>query len=193
MPRPLRIEGLGLGKSDQRRARVLGCENPKRELVRGRLETLRNYPWSSWRVYIGMESNPGWLETGLIGRACGGRSRSEQRAALKAYTEEPIRQGVLESPWEGLIGGAVLGDTEYARKLLLGRNASDQEQRSPGRVLDPLGIPVNAGVGKHKIKVDMTQQYKCRSSDGTEVTDSKHIKISDSEKWKGPPQPPKKK
>lgn len=53
--------------------------------------------------------------------------------------------------------------------------------------LDPLGIPVNAGVGKYKIKVDMTQQYKCRSSDGTEVTDSKHIKISDSEKWKGPP------
>ncbi len=59
--------------------------------------------------------------------------------------------------------------------------------------LDPLGIPVNAGVGKYKIKVDMTQQYKCRSSDGTEVTDAKHIKISDSEKWKGPPQPPKKK
>ncbi|HQC11689.1 MAG TPA: hypothetical protein PK953_12320, partial [Smithellaceae bacterium] len=44
-----------------------------------------------------------------------------------------------------------------------------------------------------EIKVDMTQQYKCRGSDGTEVTDSKHIKISDSEKWKGPPQPPKKK
>ncbi len=52
---------------------------------------------------------------------------------------------------------------------------------------DALGLPVNQGVGKYKIKVDLTQQYKCRSSDGTEVTDSKHIKISDSEKWKGPP------
>jgi uncharacterized protein RhaS with RHS repeats len=59
--------------------------------------------------------------------------------------------------------------------------------------LDPLGIPVNAGVGKYKIKVDMTQQYKCRGSDGTEVTNSKHIKTNDSEKWKGPPPPPKKK
>ncbi len=53
--------------------------------------------------------------------------------------------------------------------------------------LDALGLRVNQGVGKYKIKVDLTQQYKCRSSDGTEVTDSKHIKISDSEKWKGPP------
>ena len=52
---------------------------------------------------------------------------------------------------------------------------------------DALGLPVNQGVGKYKIKVDLTQQYKCRSSDGTEVTDSKHMKISDSEKWKGPP------
>jgi hypothetical protein len=52
---------------------------------------------------------------------------------------------------------------------------------------DALGLPVNQGVGKYKINVDLTQYYKCRSSDGTEVNDSKHIKISDSEKWKGPP------
>jgi RHS repeat-associated protein len=57
----------------------------------------------------------------------------------------------------------------------------------PQVTLDALGIPVNAGVGKYKIKVDLTQEYKCRSSDGTEVNDSKHITASGSKKWKGPP------
>jgi uncharacterized protein RhaS with RHS repeats len=52
---------------------------------------------------------------------------------------------------------------------------------------DALGLPLNQGNGKYKIKVDLTQYYKCRSSDGTEVADSKHIEISDSKKWKGPP------
>jgi len=57
----------------------------------------------------------------------------------------------------------------------------------PQVALDALGIPVNRGEGKYKIKVDMTQQYKCQSSDGTEMTDSRHITAKGSKKWKGPP------
>lgn len=127
---PVRVGGLGLSKSDQRRARVLGCENPREELIRRRLATLREHRWSSWRIYMGMEHPPGWLETGVIGRACGGRSR----AALKAYTEKPVRQGVLESPWEGVVAGVVLGEREYARKLLAGRPVNEEEQ-TPARRL----------------------------------------------------------
>ena len=58
--------------------------------------------------------------------------------------------------------------------------------------LDSLGIPVNAGLGRYRIKVDMTQRYRCRSSDGSEVSDSKHIKIRDRQKWKGSGPQPKK-
>jgi hypothetical protein len=124
---PVRIGGLGLSKRDQRRARVLGCADPGAELVRRRLERLGGYRWSSWRVYLGRESKPGWLETGVMGRGCGGRSRSERRAALKAYTEQPIRQGVLDSPWEGLVAGVVLGESGYARHLLLGRKVNEED------------------------------------------------------------------
>lgn len=131
---PVRIGGLGLSKSDQRRARVVGCENPGQELVRRRLETLREHPWSSWRIYMGMEPNPGWLQTSVIGRACGGRSLAERRAALKAYTEQPVRQGTLESPWQGLVGGVVLGDSAYARKLLSGRKVNQEEQTAARRL-----------------------------------------------------------
>jgi hypothetical protein len=131
---PVRLGGLGLSKSDQRRARVLGCENPGEELLRRRLDTLGAHPWSPWRIYMGMEPHPGWLETGVLGRACGGRSRPERRAALKAYTEQPIRQGVLHNPWEGLVAGVVLGDSAYARKLLSGRKVNEEEQ-TPARRL----------------------------------------------------------
>lgn len=131
---PVRIGGLGLSKRDQARARVLGCENPGEELVKRRLDLLGEYRWSSWRIYSGAEADPGWLETGVIGRGCGGRSRAEPRRALKAYTEQPIRQGALESPWEGLAGGIVLGDREYARQLLLDRKVSEEEQTPVGRL-----------------------------------------------------------
>jgi REP element-mobilizing transposase RayT len=129
---PVRIGGLGLSKNDQRRARVAGCQNPGQELVKRRLETLRGHQWSSWRIYMGMERNPGWLETGVIGRGCGGGNRAERRAALKAHTEQPIRQGLLESPWEGLVAGVVLGDSAYARRLLSGRKVNEEEQ-TPAR------------------------------------------------------------
>ncbi len=51
---------------------------------------------------------------------------------MKAYTEQPIRQGVLESPWEGLVAGVVLGESVYARKLLSGRKVNEEEQ-TPAR------------------------------------------------------------
>jgi hypothetical protein len=38
---PVRIGGLGLSKSDQRRARVLGSGNPGEELVKRRLRVLQ--------------------------------------------------------------------------------------------------------------------------------------------------------
>ena len=41
-----------------------------------------------------------------------------QRAALLRYTEAPIRQGRVDSPWDGLVGGVVLGDAAEAVALL---------------------------------------------------------------------------
>jgi REP-associated tyrosine transposase len=131
---PARIEGLGLSKSDQRRAKVTGCKDPGRELVNRRLEVLREYRWSSWRVYAGAEPAPGWLETGVISSACGGRTQAERRAALRVYTEEPVRQGRVASPWEGLVGGVVLGEAEYARRVMAGRKVNEEEQTEARRM-----------------------------------------------------------
>jgi hypothetical protein len=44
---------------------------------------LRNYPWSSWRVYCGAEPKAAWLETRVVLAACGGRGAAAQRTALR--------------------------------------------------------------------------------------------------------------
>jgi REP element-mobilizing transposase RayT len=131
---PVRIGGLGLGKEEQRRARLTGCEDPGKALVLRRLEVLQEFPWSSWRVYSGAEGDPEWLETSWIGRGCGGRSRTEQRAALCAYTEEPIRQGGVERPWDRLVGGLVLGEAGFARQIMEGQRVVQEEQTAARRM-----------------------------------------------------------
>ncbi len=125
---PVRIGGLGLSKEDQRRARVLGCKNPGEELVKRRLEVLREYRWSSWRIYLGAEDNPGWLEAGGDRQSL---RRTEPGGAeggvAGVYGGADPARGV-ESPWEGLVGGVVLGEREYARWVLTGRKVSEEEQ-----------------------------------------------------------------
>ncbi len=124
---PVRIAGLGLAKEDQRRARVLGCPDPGAELVARRVTALREYAWSSWRVYAGLDPAPGWLNLErLLGENDGRRAR-ERRAALVAYTEAPIRQGRLDNPWEGLVGGVVLGEARDAEGLIR-KAAKDPEK-----------------------------------------------------------------
>jgi REP element-mobilizing transposase RayT len=118
---PVRLAGLGLGKPEQRRARVTGVADPGAELVRRRLAVLEDYPWSSWRVYGGQDPRPKWLSVDVIAAACGGRSRKDQRRALREYTEGPVRQGWVERPWDRLVKGGVLGSAEFASEVLQSR------------------------------------------------------------------------
>ena len=92
---PVRIRGLGLSKKDQQRAGVIGCPDPGGELVTRRVTQLRDYAWSSWRMYAGLELAGSWLCRDRLQGGRGGRSLKEQRRSLREYTEAPIRQGRL--------------------------------------------------------------------------------------------------
>jgi hypothetical protein len=129
---PVRIGGLGLSKDDQKRAKVMGCADPGAELIQRRLAALREYRWSSWRVYAGLDPAPAWLAQDRIQGGCGGKRLKEQRAALIQYTEQPIRQGRIDSPWEGVAAGVVLGETSEAVALLK-RAKRDPEGQAAAR------------------------------------------------------------
>jgi REP element-mobilizing transposase RayT len=114
---PVRLAALGLNKRQRTAGRAGVGPAPTPELVAKRLEVLRQWRWSSYRGYAGYCVPAEWLTREPLARLCGGRTETERRAALRDYTEAPLRQGVIEAPWQRLIGGFVLGSEAFARRL----------------------------------------------------------------------------
>jgi len=114
---PVRVAGLGLSKSDRSRQRSAAARDPGASLVARRLQILRNYRWSSYRAYAGMEKPPAWVWTELLVAACGGKEGHRRRQALRNYHEEPLREGRLESVWEKVVGGAVMGSEAFVASV----------------------------------------------------------------------------
>jgi hypothetical protein len=76
-----------------------------------------------------------------LSRLCGGKDESERREALRQYTEHPVRQGAVESPWDRLVAGLVLGSEAFARRLKEGLRIKEREQRQARKLTRPLGWP----------------------------------------------------
>jgi len=96
---PVRVGQLALGKAHRQQQRQGANQKPRAELVQERIELLRNYRWSSYRSYIGLEPAPEWLECRSV-LALGGGRRVEWAKGYRAYVESAAREGLEESPWE---------------------------------------------------------------------------------------------
>ena len=132
---PARVRRLGLSKHQRSVQRAGIGGQPRAQVVRERLEVLRNYRWSSYRAYAGYEKAPDWLWTEELGRLCGGRTSKERRQALREYTEEAVREGITASPWENLVGGVVLGSEDFAREMV-SRVRHDKREQRAAKVLE---------------------------------------------------------
>ena len=131
---PVRVGRLGLGKTERAAAKAGLSSKPSAQVVAERLKLLRGWKWSSYPSYAGYHSAPEWLTQELLGSLCGGRNLKERQVAVRSYTEEAVREGLLERPWDRLIGGVVLGSEEYARKLYKKVKGNVREQPSLRRV-----------------------------------------------------------
>lgn len=125
---PIRLRALGQSKSDRRAARVGLSAAPDANVVRERVRRLREYRWSSYRAYIGVESAPSWLTCGRVLSFAGTRTMAEGRENYRKSTEEAVREGLPEAPWEHLIGQVALGPRQWWQKLRRGLRVSDREQ-----------------------------------------------------------------
>ena len=124
---PVRLAGLGLGKRDQQRSRSVGVEKVDRAEVQERIERLRGYPWSSYRAYIGSAKRPAWLRTEAVLALGGKAARPGER--YRDYCEEVLRQGAVASPWEQVIGQAVLGSERFVARLTAALAKGDPARR----------------------------------------------------------------
>jgi hypothetical protein len=129
---PVRTKRLGLSKADQKADRLGVRGKPQREVVAQRLQKLRNYRWSSYRGYAGLEKPPAWLECGSVLELNGKGQRREQQRAYQSYVEEAIREGLEESPLEEVKAQIVLGSRgmlEKVRQAVGGRRREQPQAR----------------------------------------------------------------
>ncbi len=131
---PVRLKALGLSR-DQREERSRGPDQPLDvKLIRERLKGLREYPWSSWRVFSGQQARPAWLEVESsleAFRHTGKRHRKlDDAQCLRAYVawvEESVREDLPETYWERVRSGWWIGGTTFGqrvRKFLHGEPAA---------------------------------------------------------------------
>jgi hypothetical protein len=125
---PVRVGKLGLNKEDRAASREGLGPAPAAELVAERLRCLREFRWSSYRAYAGYTRPVEWLWCQPLEALCGGRTPAERHAALREYTEHPVRQGALERPWDRLVAGMVLGSEGFAKKLRQALRGNPREQ-----------------------------------------------------------------
>jgi len=126
---PVRVAKLGLDKGRRAAARAGAVSRPDPNLVAERLRHLRAYRWSSYRGYAGYGVALDWVWREPLDRLCGGHTPAEQQAAFREYTEQAVREGGLERPWDRLVAGLVLGSEAFTRRLLQGGKLNPREQR----------------------------------------------------------------
>jgi len=127
---PVRVRGLGLDKTAQRRSRQGLVDKPDAVLVRERMGRLRQHRWSSYRAYAGLTETPPWLATREVLEMLGRGSQAERQRRYREFVDEPVREGVLVSPWERVEAGVLLGATEFVRRYrkLVHGNIREQPQ-----------------------------------------------------------------
>jgi REP element-mobilizing transposase RayT len=90
----------------------------------GKVRRPEEYPWSSYRCYVGMKKQPAWLNVEWTLRRYSVR-RSEAEARYKAF----VQQGIADPddfPSDKVIGGALLGDRDFVADVVA---ATPDEQR----------------------------------------------------------------
>jgi putative transposase len=161
---PVRVAGLGLDKQARATSRAGLAAKPRPEVVGARLRLLREYRWSSYRGYAGYGAPLSWVWPEPLGRVCGGRGAVERQAALRQYTEQAVRQGAVERPWDRLVAGLVLGTEVFARRLRREARGNARKQRQL-RVLARPGGWLQIVSAVEKAKGEKWAEFKGRYGD----------------------------
>src|SRR5688572_9758722 len=114
---PVRTQALGLSKAERAQSRTVALPPADRQTVRRRLETLREFRWSSYPAYVGQSRAPAWLSWEAILERMGQGSLTVRQRHYREYVEAAAREGLPSTPWEQLRGRLVLGSDKFIRKI----------------------------------------------------------------------------
>ncbi|HVM62407.1 MAG TPA: hypothetical protein VMV72_16220, partial [Verrucomicrobiae bacterium] len=161
---PVRIRGLGLDKSAQQRSRDGMIDKADAAQIRERMQRLRRYPWSSYRAYLGLAEAPQWLTTRRVLEMIGRGRWAERRKAYREFVETPLRDGVLESPWERLEAGVLLGSAAFVRRWRERVSGNTREQPQLRRLRPRLTL-AEVVRAVERLKGEPWEQFRDRYGD----------------------------
>lgn len=130
---PVRVGGLGMGKTDRQRQGIGASGAPEVRVVKARIAHLRRYRWSSFRAYVGLERRPAWLECNQV-LEWGGGKEGERTRNYREYVESALREGQVRSPWDELQEQVVLGGEQFLQSLRAHVTGNAREQRGVKRL-----------------------------------------------------------
>ncbi len=136
---PVRTRRHGLDKRARAADREGLGESVGKEEVTQRLAALRKHRWSSYPAYVGWGKGAAWLHTAETLAKFGKGSKGSRE--YRRYVEEAIRSKWLESPWENLVGGLVLGGKELLEKVRQVTKANPGEQPGWKEIERRPGLP----------------------------------------------------
>jgi putative transposase len=161
---PVRVGGLGLDKRAQQRSRAGLVGRPDAARVRERLQRLRQYRWSSYRAVAGLGEAPSWLTTRPMLEMMGGRNTAERQKAYRQFVETPLREGLLESPWERLAAGVLLGTADFVRRWRA-RVTGDPREQPQLKRLRPRASLTQVIHTVERLKGESWDQFRDRHGD----------------------------
>jgi REP element-mobilizing transposase RayT len=161
---PVRVGKWGRHKAARQGSPEGVVGAPKAEEVRERIARLRGYRWSSYRAYMGLDKGPAWLRCDEVLGWVGGRPGKRQREAYREHVESAVRQGLAQSPWEGVSEQVVLGGAQFVRKMVEGLRGDAREQTGLRRLQ---GRPKLAEVITvvEKLKGEKWEEFRDRYGD----------------------------
>jgi REP element-mobilizing transposase RayT len=161
---PVRVRGLGLDKAAQQRSRGGWVEKPDAALIRERTARLRRYRWSSYPAYLELAERPAGLTTRHVLEMLGRGSWADRRKAYRQFVEAPLRDGMLESPWERLQAGVLLGSAEFVRRWRA-RATGDAREQPQFRRLQPRITFADVVRAVERLKAEPWEQFRDRYGD----------------------------
>ena len=160
---PVRLKSLGQDKTARKAQRAGLSPKPDPALVQRRLERLRAYRWSSYPAYAGYRSTPRWLERQtILGHL--GNTQGDPLAAYRQYVEQGVREGLAQSPWDGLVEQVILGSQKFVESMRRQWRGSERESQGLKRLR---GLPCwqDAVQVVERLKGQTWNQFRDRHGD----------------------------
>ena len=135
---PVRLKKLGQGKDDRRREKQgMLPEEPSKEQISKRMETLRRHSWSSYPAYAGYAEAPRWLTCAeLWKRGCD--KGKDPKKEYREWIEDYVKQGVEESAFAKISTAVAVGSAGFIanlRKRVLKQTGANTNERDWRRLL----------------------------------------------------------